>query len=204
MAINFPNSPSVNDTHVVGDVTYTWDGTSWTASAAGSASLAIDDLTDVDTTTAAPSTDDSLKWNGTNWVPYTPSSGGAAWEEIHYVDADLTTEYELGTRLKFRFNGNVDDPELKNTSTSETTKYIIFGMVGSGVSDGNVTFGTVSTSWNNIGTGFSALAAGNFWTARILVDSGTRTYYELEFSYYDSSSHKGLLKIRELAIASGA
>lgn len=31
MAINFPNSPSLNDTHTVGDVTWTWNGTSWTA-----------------------------------------------------------------------------------------------------------------------------------------------------------------------------
>ncbi len=29
MAINFPNSPSVNDTHVVADKTWTWNGTYW-------------------------------------------------------------------------------------------------------------------------------------------------------------------------------
>lgn len=29
MAINFPNSPSINDTHTVGGVVYTWDGTVW-------------------------------------------------------------------------------------------------------------------------------------------------------------------------------
>lgn len=32
-AINFPSAPSVNDTHVVGDTTYTWDGVSWVSSA---------------------------------------------------------------------------------------------------------------------------------------------------------------------------
>ncbi len=32
MAINFPNSPSVNDTYTVGDVTYTWNGTTWAVS----------------------------------------------------------------------------------------------------------------------------------------------------------------------------
>jgi hypothetical protein len=31
-AIDFPNSPEVNDTHVVNGVTYTWDGTRWKAS----------------------------------------------------------------------------------------------------------------------------------------------------------------------------
>lgn len=29
MAINFPASPAVDDTFVVGDVTWRWDGTSW-------------------------------------------------------------------------------------------------------------------------------------------------------------------------------
>jgi microcystin-dependent protein len=29
MAINFPDSPSVNDTHTVGDKTWVWDGTVW-------------------------------------------------------------------------------------------------------------------------------------------------------------------------------
>jgi len=31
-AINFPNAPAVNDTYVVGGVTYTWDGVKWQAS----------------------------------------------------------------------------------------------------------------------------------------------------------------------------
>jgi hypothetical protein len=33
MAINFPNNPTVNDTHTVGDTTWTWDGTTWLSSA---------------------------------------------------------------------------------------------------------------------------------------------------------------------------
>ena len=32
MAIQFPSNPSVNDTHVVGGTTYTWNGTSWESS----------------------------------------------------------------------------------------------------------------------------------------------------------------------------
>lgn len=35
MAIQFPSSPNVNDTHVVGDITYTWNGTSWNSSFTG-------------------------------------------------------------------------------------------------------------------------------------------------------------------------
>ena len=29
MAINFPNSPSTNDTFTAGSITYKWDGTKW-------------------------------------------------------------------------------------------------------------------------------------------------------------------------------
>ena len=31
MAINFPDSPSVNDTHTASGVTWKWDGTTWKA-----------------------------------------------------------------------------------------------------------------------------------------------------------------------------
>jgi hypothetical protein len=36
MAITFPTSPSLNDTHTVGNITWTWNGSSWTAAQAGS------------------------------------------------------------------------------------------------------------------------------------------------------------------------
>ena len=35
MPINFPDSPSVNDTHTVGDRTWVWDGTTWTVIVGG-------------------------------------------------------------------------------------------------------------------------------------------------------------------------
>jgi len=35
MAINFPDSPSVNDTYTVGDRTWVWDGTTWTVIVGG-------------------------------------------------------------------------------------------------------------------------------------------------------------------------
>jgi hypothetical protein len=36
MAITFPGSPALNDTHTVGNITWTWNGSSWTAAQAGS------------------------------------------------------------------------------------------------------------------------------------------------------------------------
>ncbi len=43
---------------------------------------AIDDLSDVDTSTVAPTTNDFLNWDGSNWVPAVPSAD---------VDTPLTT-----------------------------------------------------------------------------------------------------------------
>ena len=41
-------------------------------------SSSIDALADVDTTTAAPSTDDILQWNGSAWIPSASAGGGDA------------------------------------------------------------------------------------------------------------------------------
>lgn len=47
MAINFPDSPAVNDTHTVGGSTWTWDGTKWTIdpAAAGGAVSSVNSQT---------------------------------------------------------------------------------------------------------------------------------------------------------------
>lgn len=55
----------------------------------GNASLAgvvIDDLTDVDTSTTAPTNGQVLEWNGSNWVPATPSVGATAINDLTDVD----------------------------------------------------------------------------------------------------------------------
>lgn len=53
-------------------------------SAAGGATE-LDDLTDVDTTTTAPTTDDLLRFDGTNWVPVAESDvvqNAGRWEVL--------------------------------------------------------------------------------------------------------------------------
>ena len=47
------------------------DASGFELGAVSTSGSAIDDLSDVDTTTAAPSTGDLLKWDGTNWIPTT-------------------------------------------------------------------------------------------------------------------------------------
>ena len=56
--------------------------------------ISIDDLSDVDTTTAAPSTNDVLKWNGSNWVPGT---GGGSQTLDDTLTAGNTTTQSMET-----------------------------------------------------------------------------------------------------------
>ena len=78
MAINFPNSPLVNDTHVVGDITWTWDGTSWNANSSG-ASLPIATAADagivkVDNTTITVTGDGTISSIASGDVNKAPNS----------------------------------------------------------------------------------------------------------------------------------
>jgi hypothetical protein len=88
MAINFPNSPSVNDTYTVGSVTYTWNGTFWSTSAPATAIVAS--VTTSDTAPVSPS-DGDLWWksdegkmyvyyadgDSNQWVQASPTNTGA-------------------------------------------------------------------------------------------------------------------------------
>lgn len=50
--------------------------TSYTVTASDLNSISIDALSDVDTTTTAPSTNDVLTWDGSKWEPAAPTGGG--------------------------------------------------------------------------------------------------------------------------------
>lgn len=66
MAINFPNSPVLNDTHTSGGRTWSYDGEKWILVPAP---ISLDDLSGVDLSTTPPVAGDVLSYDGTNWVP---------------------------------------------------------------------------------------------------------------------------------------
>lgn len=81
---------------------------------------AIDDLSDVDTSTSAPTTGQVLEWNGTLWVPATPSGGGgtvthrATWQGAFTLSASqawttFNTLYGQGF-YQFNLNPGVNPP----------------------------------------------------------------------------------------------
>jgi hypothetical protein len=97
------------------------------------AAASIDDLSDVDTTTATPSSGEVLKWNGTNWAPATDSSGGGAVNGFQTVAisgqssvvADSTTDtlnFAAGTGIQLTTNAGTDTVTITSTATGSVTE----------------------------------------------------------------------------------
>lgn len=83
MAINFPNTPSLNETYTVGSTTWLYDGEKWVLA---STPISIDDLSDVDLTTVSPSAGDVLSYDGTNWVSASATTGVTSLSALTDVD----------------------------------------------------------------------------------------------------------------------
>jgi hypothetical protein len=65
--------------------------TSYTVTASDLSSISIDALSDVDTTTAAPTSGQVLKWNGSAWAPSDDSEGSGGGGGIALTDLSVTT-----------------------------------------------------------------------------------------------------------------
>jgi len=114
MAVNFPNSPSNGDTFTSGGISFTYNSTDGTWASSTSAS-GINGLSDVDTSTNAPTTGQLLQWNGTNWVPYTHTNG------ITEID-------------QWRLTANITTDESPLSSNLERVDNSVFSKLGTGMS----------------------------------------------------------------------
>jgi hypothetical protein len=65
----------------------------------GQVAIAMDDLSDADTTTVAPDVGDNLKWDGTNWVPSSAVSGVQSSSNYFFVYKTLVQQ--VATRATF-------------------------------------------------------------------------------------------------------
>lgn len=68
MAINFPNNPSVDQTYTVGDITWTWDGTSWVAAGGAASGGGGVDLTAFSVSTGSATSGGSLSYSSSTGV----------------------------------------------------------------------------------------------------------------------------------------
>ena len=76
---------------------------------ASTASFAINDLTDVDTTTSSPSSGEVLKWDGTKWAPGAGGGSGSGTGTLNTVQSDgSNVDTSVGT---LNFDANFDVTE---------------------------------------------------------------------------------------------
>jgi len=116
MALDFPASPSINQNHTEGGVTWTWDGTTWRVlgkfqSFTGISNFSIDALSDVAIT--SPASGQVLSYNSSTslWVNSAPTGGGGS----GITDIVLDTTPQLGGNL----DTNTFDITGGTTSTIE-------------------------------------------------------------------------------------
>ncbi len=78
--------------------------------------VSIDDLSDVDTTTSAPSTNQALLWNGSNWVAGDVATSGGGTEGIltftHYDNTSDNIDLTAGKIDFLHFDDTEDDIEF--------------------------------------------------------------------------------------------
>jgi hypothetical protein len=87
-------------------VVYQSDGSgTWNVWASLVGAASIDTLTDVDTSTTAPTTSQVLTWDGTDWVPATPTSGGMT--DPTTTKGDLIVHGATTTRFAVGADGSV-------------------------------------------------------------------------------------------------
>jgi|TARA_B110000211_G_scaffold220287_1_gene266779 hypothetical protein len=98
----------------------------------GISSLSVDALSDVDTTTAAPSSGQVLKWDGANWVPSASGGGGDANQNAFStiavagqsdVVADSTTDtltLTAGTNITLTTNASGDSVTITGSGGGAT------------------------------------------------------------------------------------
>jgi len=158
MAINFPNSPAISNTHTVGSNTWVWDGVAWNLQPPGNT---LDSLSDVDVLSAT---------NG----------------QVLYYDGTSSTWRPLS--LSSTFNGGTitNALNIQNTTTSSTSgngALIVSGGAGIG---GTLHVGGILTAENGltVSTG-GATITGNSSVIGTFSSSSTiivRSASELRFN----------------------
>ncbi len=136
MAIDFPNSPTVNDTHTSAGVTWKWDGTTWLAQGVTS---------NYTLPTAAANTKGGVKiGSGLTMTGETLSADASAitvQEEGSSLSTAATTLNFVGSNVTATGTGAVKTITISDSDTQLTTEQVqdIVGAMFSGNTETNIT-----------------------------------------------------------------
>ena len=136
MAIDFPNSPTVNDTHTSAGVTWKWDGTTWLAQGVTS---------NYTLPTAAANTKGGVKiGSGLTMTGETLSADASAitvQEEGSSLSTAATTLNFVGSNVTASGTGAVKTITISDSDTQLTTEQVqdIVGAMFSGNTETNIT-----------------------------------------------------------------
>ena len=136
----------VNLTGVAANDLIQFNGAEWVNTAAPAADItgnSIDDLADVDTSTAAPTLDQALVWNNTNWVPGDVATLDAVRLDAEnktfgYTNGNLTSVNGTEVQIAITYNQDGSVNTVAKTSNGTTVTKTL------GYTNGNLTSITVS------------------------------------------------------------
>lgn len=97
----------------------------------------IDDLSDVDTVTTAPATDQVLVWNGSNWVPGDQTGGGGGSVQTAFVTESQTASGGAAT-----FVGVGKSGQLVQVTSSLDAWVVLYPTAAARTADAGRSFGT--------------------------------------------------------------
>ena len=104
MAINFPNSPSVNDTHSFGGKTWKWDGTSWKLNSSPATGIGY---TDLSVSQVAASGTGTLTYNNGGLFQYTPPDLSGFLTSIPIAAAGTLGGVKIGSNVSVTVDGTI-------------------------------------------------------------------------------------------------
>ena len=136
MAINFPNSPALNDQHTSAGVTWTWDGTTWKADGVTSSYVLP---------TAAANTKGGVKIGSgltmTNETLSATASAITVQEEGTSLNVAATTLNFVGSNVTASGTGAVKTITISDSDTQLTTEQVqdIVGAMFSSNTETNIT-----------------------------------------------------------------
>lgn len=205
MPINFPNNPSNGTTHTVSGTTWTYNSakTAWDITSSTATSIGIDDLTDVDITTAAPTDGQVLVWNTSNteFEPGTITSYSTsdfntdlATKDTDDVSEGSTNVYYTDARVQTKL-GAISGNVIPATNVAYDLGSAAYAFKDLYLSGSTISLGSLQIS-DNSGS-LSVTASGS------TEDFATQTYVNTQVSNLVDSAPATLDTLNELASALG-